>query len=181
MKSTVGNINITQNGTVQQPQHQIDISESFVQYKKWVSEEKEHSIARRKLRQLVINGNLCQLKLKLRSMKGSEGEFPEDELLNKIPHGVTSLVTGPAGSGKSTLAASTVINWAESEETRYDLVLFFSSLHKVGHLPLHKQIWGEYAGKIREQESSKIYEEPQENTARILVIIDGIGKNIYTL
>ena len=148
------------------------ISKSFVKYKKWISEEKEHSIVRKKLKQLSIDGKICQIKRKL---KGNEGEFSEAELLNRIPHGVTSLVTGSAGSGKSTLAASTLVNWAESEESRYDLVLFFSSLHKVGDLPLHKQIWGEYAGKIREQESSKIYEELKENTAKILVIIDGIG------
>ena len=166
--STVDNINVN----INQPQHQIDISESFVKYKKWVSEEKEHSIVRKKLKQLSIDGKYCQIKRKL---KGKLGEFLEDELLNKIPHGVTSLVTGPAGSGKSTLAASTLVNWAESEESRYDLVLFFSSLHKVGDLPLHKQIWGEYAGKIREQDSSKIYEELKENTAKILVIIDGLG------
>ena len=36
-----------------QPDHKTDISESFVKYKKWVSEEKEHSIARKKLKQLV--------------------------------------------------------------------------------------------------------------------------------
>ena len=135
--------------------------------------EEEHSIVRKKLNQLYIDGKHCRIKRKL---EGSKGGFPEDELLSKIPHGVTSLVTGPAGSGKSTLAASTMINWAESEESTYDLVLFFSSLHKVGDLPLHKQIWGEYAGQIREQDSLKIYEELVENTAKILVIIDGLGK-----
>ena len=172
VNSTVGTIQITQNSTVQQPQHQIDISETSAKYKKWVSEEKEHSIVRKKLKQLSIDGKYCQIKRKL---KGKLGEFPEDELLNKIPHGVTSLVTGPAGSGKSTLAASTLVNWAESEESRYDLVLFFSSLHKVGDLPLHKQIWGEYSSLIPDQDSSKIYEKMKEKTNMILVIIDGLG------
>ena len=167
VNSTVDKINVQ----INQPNHQIDISKTSAKYKKWVNEE-EHSIVRKKLNQLSIDGKHCQIRRKL---KGNEGEVSEDDLLNKIPQGVTSLVTGPAGSGKSTLAASTVINWAESKESKYDLVLFFSSLHKVGDLPLHKQIWGEYAGKIREEESSKIYEELKENTAKILVIIDGLG------
>ena len=167
--STVqGNININ----FGQSDHQTDIMEIYAKYKEWVREEKEHTIVRKKLKQLNINGKRCQIKRKL---NGSEGKFPEDELLNRIPQRVTSLVTGPAGSGKSTLAASTLINWAESEESRYDLVLFFCSLHKVGDLPLHKQIWGEYAGLIPDQDSSKIYEELKKKTIKILVIIDGIG------
>ena len=172
VNSTVGNIHITQNSKVH---HQIDISENFVLYKKWISEE-EHLIVRKKLKQLSIDGKYCQIKRKL---TGKLGQFLEDELLNKIPHGKTSLVTGPAGSGKSTLAASTLVNWAESEESRYDLVLFFSSLHKVGDLPLHKQIWGEYSGLIPDQDSSKIYEELKKKTAKILVIIDGLGKYLH--
>ena len=45
-------------------------------------------------------------------------------------------------------------------------------------LPLHKQIWGEYAGYIREKDSLKIYEKLLEMKAKILVIIDGIGNTI---
>ena len=163
-----GNINIK----FGQSDHQTDIMEIYANYKEWVREEKEHSIVRKKLKQLDINGKRCQIKRKL---KGSERKFPEEELLTQIPQRVTSLVTGPAGSGKSTLAASIMVNWAESEESSYELVLFFSSLHKVGDLPLHKQVWGEYAGQIPDQESSKIYEELKKKTVKILVIIDGIG------
>ena len=169
--TTVDNLNIN----IGQPNHQIDISETFSRYKNWICEEKEHLIVRKKLRQLDINGKHCHIKRKL---KGRKGEFPEDKLLNEIAHGVTSLVTGPAGSGKSTLAASTMIHWAksESEESRYDLVLLISSLHKMGDLPIHKQLWGEYSGQIREQESLKIYEELVERKDKVLIIIDGIGK-----
>ena len=162
-------LNITQNSAV----HQVDILEIFSEYKQWIREKKEHSIVRKKLKQLVINGKHCQIKRKL---KGNNAEFSEDELLNRIPQGVTSLVTGPAGSGKSTLAASIMVNWAESEGSRYDLVLFFSSLHLMGALPLHKQLWGEYSGQILDQDLSKIYEKLKKKAAKILVIIDGLGK-----
>ena len=163
-----GNVNIS----IGQPDQKLDILEVFSKYKQWMREEKAHSIVRKKLKQLVINGNLCRIKRKL---KVNNAEFQEDELLDEIPQGVTSLVTGPAGSGKSTLAASIMVNWAESERSRYDLVLFFSSLHPIGDLPLHKQLWGEYSGQIPDQNSSKIYEELKKKTAKILVIIDGLG------
>ena len=161
------------NITIRQPDHQTDILEILAKYKEWVCKEKEHSLVRKKLKQLVINGKHCLIK---RRLEGSEGEFPADELLNKIPCSITSLVTGPAGSGKSTLAASTMVNWAESEESSFDLVLFFSSLHKIGALPLHKQLWGEYSGQILDQDSSKIYEALKQKTTNIIVIIDGLGK-----
>ena len=167
--SKVDNLSIN----IGQPDPQIDLSKTFSKYKNWISEEKVHLIVRKKIRQLDINGKHCHIKRKL---KGNDGEFTENELLNRIPHGVTSLVTGPAGSGKSTLAASTMINWAESEESRYDLVLFFCSLHKMGDLPIHKQLWGEYAGFIPDQNSTKIYEEVLERKDKILAIIDGLGK-----
>ena len=167
----VENLNITQYN-IDRSHHQINIFEIFAKYKHWVREENEHTQMRRKLKQLVINGKHCYIKTKL---KGKGMEFPADEILDKIPRSVTSLVTGPAGSGKSTLAATTIVNWAESEETSFDLVLFFSSLHKIGKLPLHKQLWGEYSGKIREQDSSKIYEELNQKATKILVIIDGLG------
>ena len=94
---------------------------------------------------------------------------------------MTSLVTGPAGSGKSTLAASIIVDWAQASESRYDLVLFLSSLHKMDKLPLHRQIWGEYAGQIREEDSLKIYEKLLEMKDKILIIIDGIGKHFYLI
>ena len=170
--SRVDNLSIN----IGQPDHQIDISKTFAKYKNWLCEEKEHIKVRKKLKQLVINGEHCHIKRKL---KGNDGEFSEDQLLNEIPKGVTSLVTGPAGSGKSTLAASTMVNWAESEESSFDLVLFLSSLHTVGDLPLHKQLWGEYSGQIKDQDSSKIYDALLERKDNILVIIDGLGKNFF--
>ena len=105
-------------------------------------------------------------------------EFPADDLLIKIPVSETSLVTGPAGSGKSTLAASTIVSWAKSSESRFGLVLFLSSLHKMDKLPLHKQLWGEFSGLIKEQDSTKIYEKLLEMKDKILFIIDGIGTTV---
>ena len=86
-------------------------------------------------------------------------------------------MTGTAGSGKSTLAASITVDWAQASESKYELVLFLSSLHKMDKLPLHRQLWGEYAGQIREQDSSKIYEKLLEMKDKILVVIDGQGKS----
>ena len=132
----------------------IDISRIRAQYTEWVLAEKENSQLRRKLKQLVINGEHCHIK---RTLIRNGGKFSTDDLLKKIPLSETSLVTGPAGSGKSTLAASATVAWAKSSESRFELVLFLSSLHKMDKLPLHKQLWGEYAGHIDEQDSSKIY------------------------
>ena len=42
-------------------------------------------------------------------------------------------------------------------------------------LPLHRQLWGEYAGHIREKDSLKIYEKLLEMKDKILIILDGIG------
>ena len=150
----------------------IDISKILDQYKKWVLVEKENSQWSKKLEQLFINGKRYNIKRTL-SMNGLE--FPADDLLIKIPVSETSLVAGPAGSGKSTLAASTIDAWAMSSGSRFDLVLFLSSLHKMDQVPLHKQIWGEYASHIREQDSLKIYEELLEMKNKILFIIDGVG------
>ena len=150
----------------------IDISKILDQYKKWVLVEKENSQWSNKLEQLLINGKRCHIKRTL-SMNGLE--FPADDLLNEITRSETSLVTGPAGSGKSTLAASIIDAWAKSSESRFDLVLFLSSLHKMDKVPLHKQLWGEYAAHIREQDSTKIYEKLLEIKKKILFIIDGVG------
>ena len=147
-----------------------NIEEILADYKNWV----ENSKMSKKLKQLVINGEHCQIK---RTLNRNRDRVSEDHLLNKIPLSETSLVTGPAGSGKSTLAASTIVAWAKSSESRFDLVLFLSSLHKMNHLPLHKQVWGEFAGHIREQDSLMIYQKLLEMKDKILVIIDGIGKN----
>ena len=152
---------------------QINISRILAQYKQWVLAKKQNSQLSKKLEQLHINGEHCHIK---RTLSRNGNKFSADDLLDKIPHSETSLVTGPAGSGKSTLAASTTVAWAKSSKSRFELVLFFSSLHKMDKLPLHKQVWGEYAGYIREQDSAKIYEKLLEMEDKILVIIDGIGK-----
>ena len=151
----------------------IDISKIIAEYKNWVLDKKEKSEISRKLKQLVIKGENCHIK---RNLSGNGEIFSADDLLNRIPFSKTSLVTGPAGSGKSTLAASTIVAWAKSEESRFELVLFLSSLHKMDKLPLHKQLWGEFAGHIKEQDSSKIYEKLLEMKDKILFIIDGIGR-----
>ena len=168
VKSRVDNLNIN----IGQPDPQIDITKTFAKYKNWVSEEKEHSLVWKKLKQLEINGKQYQIK---RRLEGREGKFPEDELLNRVPRGVTSLVTSPAGSGNSTLTASTMINWAKLKKTRFDLVLYFSSLHEIDDLPLHKQLWGEYCSDI-EEDTAKICKKLIDIKHKILVIIDGLGK-----
>ena len=168
-KCEVKHIEINQHYGNGQPVPQKEISDIFDKYKVWVNEEKEHSLVRKTLKKLGIHGK------QKRKLKGKGREFSADELLNKIPQGVTSLVTGPAGSGKSTLAASTMVNWAESKESRYELVLYFSSLHIIKALPLHKQLWGEYSGKLGSKDTSKIYDKLLEMTDKILVIIDGLG------
>ena len=157
----------------------INISKIFAQYKAWVVSEKENSQIGKKLKQLVIDGKQCYIKRTLR-IEGEE--FSANDLLNRIPQSKTSLVTGPAGSGKSTLAASIMEAWASgASESKYELVLFLSSLHKMNKLPLHKQLCGEYAGQIREQDSLKIYEKLLEMKDKILIIIDGIGKHFYLI
>ena len=149
----------------------IDIVKILGEYKNWV--KKENSQMSKKLEKLVINGEHCHIKRTLKSKYGVE--ISENDLLNKISLSKTSLVTGHAGSGKSTLAASTTVAWAKTPESRFDLVLFFSSLHVIDKLPLHKQLWGEYACHLSEQDSPKIYEKLLEMKEKILVIIDGIG------
>ena len=150
----------------------IDIVKIQYRYKKWILAEKENSQMRKKLEQLVINGEHCHIK---RTLSRNGEELSADVLLNQIPLSETSLVTGPAGSGKSTLAASITVAWAKSSESRFDLVLFLSSLHKMDNLPLHKQLWGEFSSHIEEKDSLKKYEKLIEMKSRILFIIDGIG------
>ena len=108
-------------------------------------------------------------------LSGKEQKISADDLLNKIPQSKTSLVTGPSKSEKSKLAALTTVIWAMSTESRFDLVLFISPLFKMDKIPLHKQVWGEFAGHIREKDSMKIYEKLLEIKDKILFIVDGIG------
>ena len=111
---------------------------------------------------------------------GEEGsEFSSDELLHNIPKSETSLVTGPAGSGKSTQAANITVDWARSEVSRFDLVLFLSSLHKKVSLPLNKLVWGEFSNQIGET-SQDLFQELQKMKEKILVIIDGLGNKHYS-
>ena len=118
-----------------QPEKQINILKTVAQYRKWVLEEKENSQLRRKLEQLNFNGEICHIERKL---KGDGKKFSADELLKQISQSKTSLVTGPAGSGKSILAARTIVAWAESVESIFDVVLILNSLQKMNNLSLHK-------------------------------------------
>ena len=57
-----GDVNIN----IGHPEQKTPSSEIFPQYKQWVREEKEHSIVRKKLKQLVIDGKQFQIKRKLK-------------------------------------------------------------------------------------------------------------------
>ena len=50
VNSPVNNLNIN----IGHPDHQIDISKTFAKYKKWICEEKEHLIVRKKLKQKLM-------------------------------------------------------------------------------------------------------------------------------
>ena len=156
-----------------QPEQRINMSQTVAKYKTWVLEEKENSQLRRKLAQLNVNGELCHIERKL---KGNGKEISAEELLKHISQSKTSLVTGPAGSGKSILAARITVAWAESKNPSYDLVVFLSSLQERDNLPLHIQIWGEYAGHIEEDSAKWIYQEIKNMKDKVLIIIDGLGK-----
>ena len=152
----------------------IDIKNVLAQYKNWILGEDNSQISKIQ-EQLRVSNQYCQK----RTLQTKNNQiFSSVDLLNKISNSKTSLVTGPAWSGKSTLAALTTVIWAKSTNSKFDLVLFLSPLHKIDEIPLHKQLWGEYAGYIREQDSSKIYEKLLEMKAKLLFIIDGIGKKV---
>lgn len=142
-------------------------------YKQFLSET-ENTTLRTKLDQLQVGSKKYLLQRKF-SKKGSES-ITNSELLRNIPRSKTSLVSGPSGSGKSTLAANITVDWAESEDASYEVVLFLSSLHKKVNLPLHKLLWGEFAGGIG-KDTEEIYQELLERKGKILVIIDGLGMN----
>ena len=114
----------------------------------------------------------------IKSSQGNEKtELTTNELLNNLPRSKTSLVSAPSGSGKSTIAASITEQWAKSEDSSYDLVLFLSSLHTTKESALQRMVWGEYTSTMRE-ESKFIYQEMEERKGKILIIIDGLGNNI---
>ena len=171
INSTIHGLTVNIN---QQQEQQSDISQILAPYKKWILDEEENSQLRRKLKQLNVNGELCYIERKL---KGNGEEFSAEELLKRIPRSKTSLVTGPAGSGKSILAARTTVDWAESKNTSYDLVVFLSSLQERADMPLHIQIWGEYAGHIQEESAKRIYQDIKNMKDKVLIIIDGLGRN----
>ena len=143
----------------------IDINKILDQYKRWILSKIRE--------QIIFKDEHCHIKSIL---SGTEQKISADDLLNKIPQSKTSLVTGPSKSEKSKLAASTTVFWAMSTESRFDLVLFISPLFKMDKIPLHKQVWGEFAGHITEQDSLKIYKKLIEMKDKILFIIDGIGR-----
>ena len=145
--STVTNPTYNYNVTNAPSEQQTDLSQILAPYKKWILDEEENS----------------QL------------SFSAEELLKSIHRSKTSLVTGPSGSGKSILAARTTVAWAESKNTSYDLVVFLSSLQERDNLPLHRQIWGEYAGLIG-TDTERIYQELLNMKDKVLFIIDGLGK-----
>ena len=170
INSTIHGLSVNIN---QQNEQQTDLSQILAPYMKWILDEEENTQLRRKLKQLNVNGELCYIERKL---KGNGEVFSAEELLKNIPRSKTSLVTGPAGSGKSILATRTTVAWAESKNTSYDLVVFLSSLQERDNLPLHIQIWGEYAGLIG-TDTERIYQELLKMNDKVLFIIDGLGKN----
>ena len=141
-------------------------------YKNWIVQA-DRSQIKRKLDQLDIGEKRHYIIRKLKAEK-KRTELSADELLNSIPKSKTSLVSGPAGSGKSTLAATIILEWAKSEVSSYDTVLFLSSLQKESMSPLHKLLWGEFAGGIGKN-TEEIYQELLVRKGKILVIIDGLG------
>ena len=70
------------------------------------------------------------------------------------------------------------VEGAEINDFLVDVVLFLSSLHKKAHLPLHKLLWGEFAGGIG-KDTEEIYQELLQGKGKILVIIDGLGNKDY--
>ena len=144
----------------------IDIDKILDEYKRWILSKIRE--------QIIFNDEHCHIK---RILRGNEQKISADDLLNKIPQSKTSLITGPSKSEKSKLAALTTVIWAMSAESRFDLVLFISPLFKMDKIPLHKQVWGEFAGHIREQDSMKIYNKLLEMKDKILFIIDGLGSS----
>ena len=133
----------------------------------------EHTHLRTKLNQLNVNGKNCFVKRKFEKIlkktemtqDGIEEKVEKieltDEFLINLPRSKASLVSAPSGSGKSTIAASITEQWAKSEDSSYDLVLFLSSLHTAEKSALQRMVWGEYTSTMRE-ESKFIYQVMEE-------------------
>ena len=158
------------------------LEEKVAEYKNWIMEAENDSKLRSKLDQLKIEDRKCFVERKFRKEKKEkeENERKEEslmisELLDTLPRSKTTLVSAPSGSGKSTLAASITEQWAESEQSVNQLVLFLSSLQTTQSLELSKLVWGEFASRMR-GDSKLVYQELEEMKERILIIIDGLGK-----
>ena len=145
-------------------------------YRNQILNTDNNNSLRTKLDQLNIADKKCHVKRKF-TKSGEETELTSEELLENLKKSKTSLVSAPSGSGKSTIAASITEQWAKSEDSSYDLVLFLSSLHTAEKSALQRMVWGEYTSTMRE-ESKFIYQEMEERKGKILIIIDGLGNDI---
>ena len=143
-------------------------------YKDWIINN-DYSQLRNKLNQLKIGDKKCFVERKMQNLK-IERSLTTSNLLNTIPRSKTSLVTGSPGTGKSTLAASIVEQWANSKLNQFDLVLFLNSQND--RKVLTKLVWGEFSRKII-GDTKIVYKELEKMKDKILIIIDGIGKNIF--
>ena len=155
---------------------QTSLEEKLPQYQEWISTS-DKSIVRRKQNQLNHENRRCYAARKLKSLK-TNSEFSTDDIFKNIPESEKGMVGGQSGEGKSIIATSITVKWAKTEKRgdTPDLVIFLSALQKTSKLPLHKLVWGEYAGRIGE-DSEEIYQELLERKGKIFVIIDGLGNN----
>ena len=168
--------NFSQVNIINQPTHRLEFSTdskltSVVEnYKRFITEE--NSTIRSKLDQLKVNGKACYVERKFRKEGYKNSSLTTTELLASLPRSRTSLVSAPSGSGKSTVAANMTEQWAMSEDSSHDLVLYLSSLHTTQRLELSKLVWGEFASRIG-KDSNLIYQELEK--MKILIVIDGVG------
>lgn len=146
-------------------------------YRNQILNTDNNTSLRTKLDQLNISGRKCHVKRTF-ATKGEKSKLTSDEFLKNLPRSKTSLVSAPSGSGKTTIAASITEQWAKSEDSSYDLVLFLSSLQTKKESSLKNFIWGEFAGEI-EGDSEMIYQELKRRKEKILIIIDGLGNNNF--
>ena len=154
------------------------LEEKVAEYKNWITEGENDSKLRSKLDQLKIEDRKCFVDRKFRKEK-EEGSLTTLELLDTLPRSKTTLVSAPSGSGKSTLASIITEQWAKSEQSsnQHQLVLFLSSLQMIQKEELSKLVWGEFASRMREN-SKLVYQELEQMKEKILIVIDGLGKNI---
>ena len=171
------NVNIPDNKKLITQEDKDRIFEDQVKlYRNQILNTDNNTSLRTKLDQLFIAGRKCHVERTF-AKRGENSKLTTNELLNNLPRSKTSLVSAPSGSGKSTIAASITEQWAKSEDSSYDLVLFLSSLHTAEKSALQRMVWGEYTSTMRE-ESKFIYQEMEERKGKILIIIDGLGNNI---